>query len=173
MPKVIIKKIAEITIKIFEYLLFSAGLLILEFTIIFSLITDDIALFDVWQFYVITALLLSAGYFLMDDFKKMYAKLHRYVIVGIIVTLAGAHISFAVFMQWEHKNCNGYVESDMRYSRIYLAPRSIWAYKDDLKKEYRIVPINGVFHVTEKQYCDMIFFDSIADAQAAGYREVD
>ncbi len=53
--------------------------------------------------------------------------------------------------------------------RIYLRFGTIYALKDDPKKEYRVVAIN-VFHVTQKQLERMIFFNTPEEAEVAGYK---
>ncbi|MBI4136261.1 MAG: hypothetical protein HY481_01800 [Candidatus Vogelbacteria bacterium] len=52
--------------------------------------------------------------------------------------------------------------------RIYLRFGTIYAFKDDPEKEYRVVAIT--FHVTQKQWDRMIFFNTPEEAGAAGYK---
>lgn len=52
--------------------------------------------------------------------------------------------------------------------RIYLKFGQIFGFKDDPKKEYRIVAM--VIHVTRKQLDNMIFFDTPKEAEKAGYK---
>ena len=58
----------------------------------------------------------------------------------------------------------GYEEQE----RIYLRFGAIYALKDDAKKEYQVV--DNVFHVTNGQLKKMVFFDTLGEAEAAGYK---
>ena len=52
--------------------------------------------------------------------------------------------------------------------RIYLQFGTIYGFKDDSEKEYRVVAIT--LHVTQKQLERMIFFNTPEEAEAAGYK---
>lgn len=155
--------------KIVEYLLFFLGVVILALGVLIETITGDGVLWKTWQFYVIVILLLSTGYFLKEHFKKIYTKLPPHALKGATTLMLVGYISFAVYVNWEDQLCNGYIDDNWESSRIYLSQGAIYAFKDNPTKEYDIV--NGVFHVTEKQYCENIqFFDSVEEAEAAGYK---
>jgi hypothetical protein len=56
-------------------------------------------------------------------------------------------------------------------SRVYLAPGTIYTFNDDPDNEYRIVPTDFVVHYSNADIqCFMEFYDTEADAVAAGYR---
>lgn len=52
--------------------------------------------------------------------------------------------------------------------RIYLRYGTIYALKDDPKKEYDIVAFT--LHVTPERYKQMIFFNTPEEAEAVGYK---
>lgn len=52
--------------------------------------------------------------------------------------------------------------------RIYLRFGTIYGFKDDPEKEYRIVAM--ALHVTQKQLARMVFFNTPEEAEAAGYK---
>lgn len=57
---------------------------------------------------------------------------------------------------------------DSEGERIYLRYGTIFAFKDNPKKEYNIV--NFIFHVTGEEYRNMAFFHTPEEAEASGYK---
>ncbi len=78
---------------------------------------------------------------------------------------------FMAFMQQDRQLCEGDISDHEYYSaQIYLDPGTIYAFGDDPDdKTYRVVPDDFPVHLPEKTYCDAIFFESVAEAEAAGY----
>lgn len=52
--------------------------------------------------------------------------------------------------------------------RIYLKFGAIYGRRDDPNKEYNVV--DGVFHVTNEWYKQLVFFDTPEEAETAGYK---
>ena len=67
-------------------------------------------------------------------------------------------------------NCSiSLIGGDDEETRIYLSYDTIYIFKNDPKKEYRIV--SSPVHFTEKGFIKIICFDTVEDAEEAGYTE--
>lgn len=84
------------------------------------------------------------------------------MIVGAVLIIGAGFLDWEAIFFGEAIN---YEESDRNYFKL----GTIYAWKDDPKKEYSIIAI-ATAHFTTKQMKNMIFFDSAAEAEAAGYK---
>lgn len=79
----------------------------------------------------------------------------------VILAVGSAYIAYT----WPTLNSDtGYSESE----RHYLNYGSIYAFKSDTKREYYVVA-SYTLHMNRERYDDLAFFDTEADARAAGY----
>lgn len=92
-----------------------------------------------------------------------------YEVIGGLILLVGIiGVSFILLTQ-ERKLCSGKMGDSLSTSRIYLNGGGIYILKDDVKKEYYRVP-RITSHVTEKQFCNIKFYDSAEAAEKDGYK---
>ncbi len=107
----------------------------------------------------------------------MFKEMQKFINHKLVIILLGLLLLVGFFIiQKSDKNAiliNTDEESPIELvggggERVYLRFGTIYAFKDDLEKEYRVVAIT--LHFTQKQLDKMIFFNTPEEAEAAGYK---